>query len=105
MRPWRPLAAPNKLDRMRPDHTTGWRAFALACALTGTACARARDSDAPFVREHYTKSEYQIPVRDGVKLFTIVYAPKDASDTNRYPILLKRTPFSIAPYGSAAYAG
>jgi uncharacterized protein len=105
MGPWRPLAAPNKLDRMRPDHNTGWRAFALACALTGTACARARDSDATFVREHYTKSEYQIPVRDGVKLFTIVYAPKDASDTNRYPILLKRTPFSIAPYGSAAYAG
>ena len=42
---------------------------------------RARDL-AEFVKANYTKSEYRIPVRDGVYLFTAVYVPKDASATN-----------------------
>ncbi len=55
---------------------------------------------APFdVKERYLKSEYQIPMRDGKKLFTIVYAPKDASQ--KYPILMQRTPYSVGPYGEA----
>ena len=66
------------------------RSLYLAILLV-SACAR----------EPYTKFEYRIPMRDGVKLYTIVYVPTDASDANRYPILLKRTPFSIAPYGDA----
>ena len=49
------------------------------------------------IRDSYTKSEYEIPMRDGAKLFTAVYVPKDASST--YPILLNRTPYSVAPYG------
>ncbi len=48
-------------------------------------------------REHYTKYEYRIPMRDGVKLFTSVMVPKDASKT--YPFLMTRTPYSVAPYG------
>jgi len=50
-----------------------------------------------FVEENYIKSEYQIEMRDGVKLFTIVYTPKDQSEN--YPILMQRTPYSIGPYG------
>ncbi|MBL8264721.1 CocE/NonD family hydrolase [Steroidobacter sp.] len=50
------------------------------------------------VQAHYDKAEYQIPMRDGVKLYTIVYTPKDTS--RRYPILLRRTPYNIAPYGA-----
>jgi uncharacterized protein len=76
----------------------------LALLLTATACASHGDADAAFVRDQYIKSEYRIPMRDGVQLFTIVYAPKDASDSNRYPILLKRSLFPIAPYGAVAYA-
>lgn len=53
------------------------------------------------VRERYTKSEYAIPMRDGVRLFTSVYVPKDAS--RLYPFLLTRTPYSIAPYGPDTY--
>ena len=49
------------------------------------------------IREHYTKYEYLIPMRDGVKLFTAVYVPKDQSQA--YPILLTRTPYSVGPYG------
>ena len=53
------------------------------------------------VRMHYDKSDYMVPMRDGTRLFTIVYTPKDASQT--YPILLVRTPYSIAPYGPDEY--
>src|SRR6266542_2139161 len=45
----------------------------------------------------YAKTEYPIAMRDGVKLFTAVYAPRDASKP--LPILLNRTPYSVAPYG------
>lgn len=54
-----------------------------------------------YVRSHYTKYEYQIPMRDGKKLFTSVYIPKDAAKP--YPILLSRTPYSVAPYGEDTY--
>jgi hypothetical protein len=53
------------------------------------------------IRANYTKYEYRVPMRDGVKLFTSVYVPKNQSQT--YPILLSRTPYSVAPYGSSAY--
>jgi putative CocE/NonD family hydrolase len=53
------------------------------------------------VRANYTKFEYRIPMRDGVRLFTSVYAPKDASST--FPFLLTRTPYSVAPYGVDNY--
>ncbi len=54
-----------------------------------------------YTRAHYTKYDYRIPMRDGVKLFTTVYAPKDTSQT--YPILMQRTPYSVAPYGIDNY--
>jgi hypothetical protein len=54
-----------------------------------------------YVRAHYTKYDFRIPMRDGVKLFTSVYAPKDASQS--YPILMKRTPYSVEPYGTDRY--
>ena len=60
--------------------------------------------DAAFVRENYTKFEYRIPMRDGVKLFTSVYVPKDVfSERKTYPILMQRTPYSVAPYGADQY--
>ncbi len=51
--------------------------------------------EAPFdLREHYTKYEYQVPMRDGAKLFTAVYVPKDGSKP--YPFLMVRTPYSVS---------
>ena len=56
------------------------------------------------VRESYTKFEYRVPVRDGVRLFTSVYVPKDVfTDGTAYPILLQRTPYSVSPYGIDLY--
>ncbi len=54
-----------------------------------------------YTRSHYTKYEYRIPMRDGVKLFTVVYAPKDTAQP--YPILMQRTPYSVGPYGIDNY--
>ena len=53
------------------------------------------------VKEHYTKYEYRIPMRDGVHLFTSIYVPKDSS--HAYPFLINRTPYSVAPYGVDQY--
>jgi putative CocE/NonD family hydrolase len=53
------------------------------------------------VKAQYTKYEYRIPMRDGKKLFTAVYVPKDPSQ--RYPMLMTRTPYSVRPYGEDQY--
>lgn len=53
------------------------------------------------VKSHYTKYEYRIPMRDGVRLFTSVYVPKD--QVQSYPILMTRTPYSARPYGVDQY--
>jgi putative CocE/NonD family hydrolase len=62
-----------------------------------------RDERAESIRSRYTKFEYRIPMRDGAKLFTSVYVPNDAAAGKRYPILLTRTPYTVAPYGADRY--
>jgi hypothetical protein len=64
---------------------------------------RALGQGLEYVKAHYTKYEYRIPMRDGKRLFTAVYAPKDESQ--RYPVLLTRTPYSVQPYGVDQYRG
>ncbi len=58
---------------------------------------------ADYIRSNYTKFEYRVPMRDGKKLFTSVYIPNDASTAKRYPILMQRTPYTVAPYGTDRY--
>ncbi len=55
-----------------------------------------------YIRLHYTKQEHLVPMRDGVKLFTSVYLPRDTSRT--YPMLMKRTPYAVSPYGADKFA-
>ncbi|RRB06803.1 CocE/NonD family hydrolase [Larkinella rosea] len=69
----------------------------LAVAFQSLAQAPAAN---PFIKENYNKFEYQIPMRDGIKLFTAVYVPKDISAEKKYPILMQRTPYSCQPYGA-----
>jgi len=57
--------------------------------------------DSAWIKEHYYKIERSIPMRDGIKLFTSVYMPKDT--TQKHPILLTRTPYSCAPYGETNF--
>lgn len=54
-----------------------------------------------YIRLHYSKSEHMIPMRDGVKLFTSVFVPRDG--TKPCPFLIKRTPYGVAPYGEDKY--
>lgn len=51
------------------------------------------------IKAHYDKKEVYIPMRDGVKLYTAIYTPKDISKDKKYPFLMQRTCYSIAPYG------
>ncbi len=55
------------------------------------------------IQEQYQKVEYRIPMRDGVKLYTAVYVPRDATADRTYPLLLQRTCFGLAPYGDNGY--
>jgi len=69
------------------------------CSMASTDDQRKEDS--LFIVENYIKKEYKITMRDGARLFTAVYAPKDQSET--YPIILYRTPYSLQPYGEDKY--
>ena len=69
--------------------------FVLSSILFCTAVI-AQDEDSLYIRTHYDKVEYFIPMRDGIKLFTIIYIPKDKSKT--YPILMNRTPYNASSY-------
>ncbi len=75
----------------------------LVCGAVALPLAVARTSHKDEIRERYRKYEYRIPMRDGVRLFTSVYVPKDAGAKRRYPILLTRTPYGVAPYGRDEY--
>ena len=57
---------------------------------------------AAYIRASYSKFEYQIPMRDGVKLFACAYIPNELGDKT-WPILLVRTPYSVGPYGLDRY--
>ncbi len=59
--------------------------------------AQITDQDSAWIKENFTKTEQYIPMRDGIKLFTAIYEPKDKSE--KHPILMNRTPYSCAPYG------
>ncbi len=72
--------------------------------LLSTACS-ATFAQTYDVKEHYTKKDVYITMRDGVKLFTSIYTPKDASKDNKYPIMMQRTCYSVAPYGEGKYPG
>jgi uncharacterized protein len=76
-------------------------ALGFAITVSATAQEKAPPPDDDYVKAHYTKYEYRIPVRDGVRLFTAVYVPKDSSQA--YPFMMDRTPYSVGPYGVDQY--
>lgn len=59
--------------------------------------AQVAPNDTTYVKNSYTKKEVYIEMRDGKKLFTTIYQPID--QRKDYPILMIRTPYSVAPYG------
>ena len=73
----------------------------LLGARPAPAAEPVADTNAAWFAEHYTKFEHLIPMRDGVRLFTRVYVPKD--DSQPWPIMLTRTPYALKPYGAENY--
>jgi putative CocE/NonD family hydrolase len=65
--------------------------------LSACAISQTNSRDSLWIVENYNKIEGLIPMRDGVKLFTSIYLPKDT--TEKHPILITRTPYSCSPYG------
>ncbi|CAN5725041.1 hypothetical protein BH18ACI4_BH18ACI4_05420 [soil metagenome] len=85
---------------MNPSAVMSTRVFCVVLvAAFWTGAVRAQD-DAE-VKTHYRKSEQMVSMRDGMKLFTSIYVPRDTS--KKYPIMLHRTPYSVAPYGPDLY--
>ena len=77
--------------------TTRWLVIAVGWANLCYTYAQ----DSTFISENYEKREYLVPMRDGIRLFTSVYIPRDSTST--FPILLNRTPYGVHPYGARAY--
>jgi uncharacterized protein len=74
------------------------RKFIAPLLLLFILPAAAQNSqDSSWIRDNYYKIERLIPMRDGVKLFTAIYIPKDTLE--KHPVLMRRTPYSCAPYG------
>jgi uncharacterized protein len=60
-------------------------------------------ADSAWIVNNYIKKEVYIPMRDGKKLFTSIYMPKDK--TEKHPILMTRTPYNVGPYGENVFRG
>ncbi|MBR1466382.1 MAG: CocE/NonD family hydrolase [Bacteroidaceae bacterium] len=79
--------------------------FLFVFTLLFPFCADAQDAtgeiDSEWVRQHYSKREVMIPMRDGVRLFTAVYEPTDKSVP--HPVLIYRSCYGCAPYGEDEY--
>ncbi len=73
----------------------------LCLPIRFAGAAESADTNAVWLAEHYTKYEHRIQMRDGARLFTRVYVPKD--DSRPWPIILTRTPYALKPYGAENY--
>ncbi len=73
----------------------------MRALVLGLIALAASAQGVDYIRANYTKYEHRIAMRDGVKLFTAVYVPKDQSQ--KYPMLLQRTPYDVGPYGPDRY--
>ena len=85
---------------MKARRSSDFLLVLLSSALLTIAPAIPAQTEAD-VKAQYTKIEQQLTMRDGVKLFTSIYVPKDTS--RKYAIMLDRTPYTVAPYGPSAY--
>ena len=72
------------------------RTWLLSTLLLIVGALLAQDPDVEYMKKNYDVFEYRIPMRDGAKLFTLVYIPKDRS--KKYPILLNRTCYNASEY-------
>jgi putative CocE/NonD family hydrolase len=96
--PKEPACSFSRSGAQRPLRFHMYLRLALIAGVLTAALCRA---DVNVIKATYDKFEFRVPMRDGVKLFTIVYAPKDQSE--KYPFLITRTPYNVSPYGPDAF--
>ena len=77
-------------SRCVPEPLAPQRPTSLSAMPNASSPASAINERAAFIRSHYSKFEARIPMRDGVKLFTALYVPIDASRSRTYPFLITR---------------
>ncbi len=88
-----------------------WLGLVVVCLLAMGGCGVEAQAPAAnqgeFIKTHYAKYEYRIPMRDGAKLFVSVYTPLKGAfkDAGPYPFLMTRTPYNCAPYGEDKMPG
>ena len=73
----------------------------FVCFFLFTCTVAMAQTEANYVKEHYIKIDTSIVMRDGIKLYTIIFVPKDSAQ--QYPFLLERTPYCAGPYGTDNY--
>lgn len=83
-----PVANPSAMKKL----------LTLFLFLPVISIAQISSADSAWIETHYTKLAQLIPMRDGVKVYTVIYVPKD--ETEKHPILMQRTPYSAGPYGA-----
>jgi hypothetical protein len=92
---------------MRSTFSVRLRLLCLAVVavtfLPASAWAQQTEPLPQYIRKNYTRQDHFIPMRDGIKLYTVVYLPRDA--TQKYPILMMRTPYGVGPYNKEQYRG
>src|SRR5215217_7698269 len=93
------MFSPRRASSLRLGSVVG--AALLLAASTGLAQRGGNPSAVDAIKSRYRKLEVRIPMRDGVKLFTSIYVPRDSSAD--HPILMDRTPYGVGPYGADAY--
>jgi uncharacterized protein len=89
------------MRRNLDSHKLSILLFVLFVSVSSLLAQTRPDAPEFSIKEHYTKYEFRISMRDGVHLFTSVYVPKDTSRS--YPFLIDRTPYSVGPYGVDQY--
>src|SRR5262245_66471373 len=70
--------------------------IALFCLVLGAQLTQGSSQNAGNVA--FDRIEAMVPLRDGVKLFTVILTPKDASEP--LPILIQRTPYGVDRWSS-----
>lgn len=73
----------------------------LFILLSFSLASFSQNADSTWIVNNYIKMEKSITMRDGIKIFTSIYIPKDK--TEKHPILITRTPYSCAPYGENTF--
>lgn len=79
-----------------------YTALIFSLFFSGLIAQTPAQLDSAYIRDNFIKREVMIPMRDGIQLFTTIYAPKD--QTKKYPIIMRRTPYSCSPYGAGTYS-